>query len=204
MASPEVHEKVAALVEKIDVDRTVAEDEFAKLYTVTFADAATMANTLRTLVPDSAAPGQINHEPNSRSVVVVGPPSLHEQVKHYLAQLDVDPTKDLVEKVIDVRQVRGDLVHQSVSTLYSGERGTRISLDASGRKLLVRGPPDVVERIERLVGSLDSSGDGAALEPELYRMQHASAASVVASLQSLIPDLARLGTVRQAIPRRTP
>ena len=185
------------------VDKVVAELEAAskqdlatvKIYRLQYADARVTAKALaQTLQPATGGRGRspasgtlrINADAGSNALVVRGSASEHERIVRLLLELDGEPAQKATFRTFvlvqaDAREVAVGLTRMIASwPKRPAEPVATVAIDRKTNTLMVSGTMEHIDKIARMIETLDSGPDLARVT--FFQLQFAGAAEVGASL----------------------
>lgn len=149
--------------------------------------AATAVAALRPLV---ASFGYIEALPENNSLVITDSAENVDRLEEIARSLDQGDGSQV--STIGVRHGDATLIADALRSVLAGESGglaPRVAIDARGSFLLVRGSPEMVEKVRLLVADLDQPGrQPPSLIPvtRVYRLSFADAVSMVEVLRGVI------------------
>ncbi len=164
------------------------QDVVTRLIQLVNFPAVTAVGVLRPLV---ASFGYIEALPETNTVVVTDSSENVDRIEEIARSLDQGDGSQV--STIPVRNVDAKDVAESLTKILSATDASglspRVAIEARGNVLLVRGTPEMTDRVRALVASLDVPGGQApGLVPvtRVYRLQFANAASMVEVLRGVI------------------
>ena len=144
-------------------------------------DAASAIETLRPLV---SAQGSITANRNANSLVVVDFADNVRRIRTLIGSIDRDAS---TSRIVHLTNMGAREMAASLGQLTGGEGGARVAIapfDAAN-SIALTGDATSVERFARLAADLDARAAGAA-DIRVYWLQHADAARLLPTLQSLV------------------
>lgn len=144
-------------------------------------DAASAIETLRPLV---SAQGSITANRNANSLVVVDFADNVRRIRTLIGSIDRDAS---ASRIVHLTNMGAREMAASLGQLTGGEGGARVAIapfDAAN-SIALTGDASSVERFARLAADLDARAAGAA-DIRVYWLQHADAARLLPTLQSLV------------------
>ncbi len=216
-ASPEKHELIAQVIEKIDTAQS-GDRVSVKVYAITHGDAAGIASTLSATLSSGAAGGRrrprgsdvgslrISSDSTSNSIVVRGSSQEHEEVAKIIAEMDVPAMADAPVQMIPLANADPTQVAQTLNRIFSQEsplsrrRGRPatsrnsviIEADADARLLMVRSDAETFEKIRTLASKLDEATPAGLGAPAIFALENAQATTVAALVsQAFAPQRGR-------------
>lgn len=144
-------------------------------------DAASAIETLRPLV---SAQGSITANRNANSLVVVDFADNVRRIRTLIGSIDRDAS---ASQIVHLTNMGAREMAASLGQLTGGEGGARVAIapfDAAN-SIALTGDATSVERFARLAADLDARAAGAA-DIRVYWLQHADAARLLPTLQSLV------------------
>lgn len=188
LAPPGVQERIAGLAQSLDAPPDPAAQPERKLYPMKSGSAYYVYTTLTTLFPAGTTTGKFSYDANANVVIVIGPPSLQESVAGLIAEIDIDPRRDLVERTFVPRHASAAQLVPLMQQMLSGEPKTTITAGPNGDRVVVLAPTASQSRIEKLFEQLDVEPDPKAqMKQGVYPLKHAQAGQVYSSLTILMP-----------------
>ncbi|HUT95740.1 MAG TPA: hypothetical protein VMY37_40165, partial [Thermoguttaceae bacterium] len=160
-----------------------------KVYRLTKADPNSMLTALQSLLPDA----QLSVDFETKSLVALAVPADHETIQSTVEQIEAEgPAEDRPRfETYPIHGVNDTTAAATfVATLQPLVPQARLTVDVKGRKLVAFGTPDEQEVVRKAVESMGGGGGSAGTTPklEVYRLSKADPSSVLALMQSLLPD----------------
>lgn len=193
------------IVESLDTANIATETEL-RTYTVTRADLNAAVTALRKLADSGAlaATGQtpitIDSEPNSRTIIVSGPPAIFERIESVLNELDGTDRAPSSLRMYQLSHARAERLEPLISQLLAsrlkelpGDAGANrieIAADRPSNTLIISAPEEIQEIATGLIESLDTEASVAGRNAvRVLPLMHANAADVATSITQAVPTL---------------
>ncbi|MFT5422438.1 MAG: type II secretion system protein D [Phycisphaerales bacterium] len=193
------------IVESLDTANIATETEL-RTYTVTRADLNAAVTALRKLASSGAlaATGQtpitIDSEPNSRTIIVSGPPAIFERIESVLHELDGADRAPSSLRMYQFGHARAERLEPLIRQLLAsrlrelpGDAGTNkieIAADRPSNTLIISAPEEIQEIASGLIESLDTEASVAGRNTvRVLPLMHAKAADVAKSITQAVPTL---------------
>jgi len=160
-----------------------------KVYRLTKADPNSVLTALQSLLPDA----QLSVDSETKSLVALAVPADHETIQSTVEQIEADaPAEERPRfETYPIYGVNDPTAAATfVATLQPLVPQAKLTVDVKGKKLVAFGTPDEQEVIRKAVESMGRGGGASETMPklEVYRLTKADPNSVLALLQSLLPD----------------
>lgn len=182
--SEEDHVQVARVIE--DLAASSGREPRLKAYSLKFADAETVAESIEDSIPRSRSVG-IGFDSATSSVFVVAPPEQQETVAEMIQMMDREPaeTRDRELKVHSLFGVDGDAVANAVDALFDGVRpAVDVSYDDTNRQLVVVGSRAQQTQVEETIRQFAIPER----QFELFELRRNEPASVQSAISQLFAD----------------
>lgn len=162
-ASPEDLALIEKTIESIDVEespdqvaRQGAKQPQLEVYPLNAADPRMVVDMLNVTVPGLV----IYEDLKTRRINVYGSPSDQQQVRAIIKQLDGGAGESVT--VVNLRKIDPVAAATSLRSLFGANSadGPSIEADAVGRRLMVRGSPEQVAEIRKVLTQLGEDGEG--------------------------------------------
>lgn len=164
-----------------------------EVYQLENADVPVVMDVLNSIIPNLL----VREDIKSRRLNIYATPEDQEQVRNIIKQLDND--KGLYEDSVTVIQLRrheATAVATSVRALFSANKADAPSIeaDALGRRLMIRGTPEQVGQIRKLLADMGEEGNGHSLAESsggpirTISPGGRSAEEIVSLIQRLMPE----------------
>ncbi|MBN2021635.1 MAG: hypothetical protein JW809_02475, partial [Pirellulales bacterium] len=181
-ATPADHAILRETLSKLDGGTTPATTRQMEVHPLEGGDPAATLSMLQTLLPDA----QISLDATSRSLVALALPSEQQAIRSTLEQLRAGPSGG-------ERQLRSyPLDEPGDATLVAGLKElaprAQITLEPDGRRLVVVAAPKDHESIAAAVEEIGDRPSDRRRHFETYRLERADSASVLPTLQALVPE----------------
>ena len=160
-----------------------------KVYRLTKAAPNSVLTALQSLLPDA----QLSVDSETNSLVALAVPADHETIQSTVEQIEAEgPAEDRPRfETYPIYGVNDTTAAATfVATLQPLVPKARLTVDVKGKKLVAFGTSDEQEVIRKAVESMGRGGGASETMPklEVYRLTKADPSSVLALLQSLLPD----------------
>lgn len=186
-AKPSVMEEVEKLFKAYDVAAPAEGNRVRRVYRPTFANPGYLQNNLQAAFPKSRRV-DVTYDPYSATVTVLAPAELQEEIARLVSELDRNPRGDWVEKSFEPKHLTVDQLSQFLTTALAQETNRTIAPSPGGERVVAIAPPAVMERIERLVETMDKPrSEGGESKLKVYSLKYASAGSVYTLIAQLFP-----------------
>lgn len=204
-ADPQTTAEIRSLAQRLDQPTARAGTQLATI-PLRFGDAATVAAALEAVLagaaesegaPRGAEPPRVSFDARSNSLLVRADARTLDEIRAIAARLDGEQADDLA--VIPLRYADADDLVASLEQVAvdpaapAGQAPLRLSADARGNAILVRGSPERIRRIRDLAAQLDQPGASRS-QPvtRVYRLRHADAEPLAEILREIV-GLDRVG-----------
>ncbi len=152
LAQPGDVDRIRSLVEKLDVPDTGG-DLIAKIIKLKSAPASSVYLPAYTF---KSPRGYVTYDNASNSIVIRDTTASLERLEKLIATLDTDDAKNLATKIIPLKTAPAASVYGAISALKS-PRGL-VTYDTNSNSVLIRDITPEVQRLEKIVADLDTSG----------------------------------------------
>lgn len=153
-APNDVHDRLKALIEKIDVPSDAKMQ--LQIYTPAETSPATIAGVIPQLSYEGVGPVTVS--PDGRALFVIATKTGHERVKGLIDLVSTrDPNAAIVRKTYPVVNVPGTTLASMLQTLFpaTGATGATIVADPSGKQLIIQAPERVQKAIAEVLKQTD-------------------------------------------------
>lgn len=186
-APPEVQNEVDRLIAAFDVPPPEGVEKVRKIYRPVHANAYYMYLNLLSSYPTTSGV-KLSYDSYSNTVTVVASPQDQETIAQDVAALDENPRKNWIEKTFRPQTMTADQLVTFLTSALSTEANKTLTASPDGQLLVAIAPPPVMERIDKLVATLDLPvAEGGESTPKAYVVKYASAGSVYTLLTQLYP-----------------
>jgi general secretion pathway protein D len=182
--------KISKLIEVLDRTGPTTALEF---YTARHVESATLAQQINQAIASQAAgkaqgssAAQVAHDERTNQLLIIGTPEQIQQIVQLARALDVP--LGLATEIYSFRFVDAARINQLVQELFDPltvKRLYRSAVDATDNLLVVTATPEIHERIQWLRGELDREDKRAGSAVRFYRLKHANAVEVLATIQAI-------------------
>ncbi len=188
LAAPEEQEIIRKAVESMGAG---AGENISQLqvYRLTKADPNSVLALLENLLPEA----QLSIDTQTNSLAALAVPADQETIKSTLDQIEAQgPAED--QPRFQTYPIYGADTAAAASTFVTSLQplvpGAKLTVDSKGKKLIVFGTPAEHELVGRAMESMGRGGDSPETTPQLevYRLTKADPNSVLALLETLLPD----------------
>ncbi|MBY0586662.1 hypothetical protein K2X85_05765 [bacterium] len=186
---PEMMPQIEQLVKAFDVAGPV-DDRVRQVYRPQFANAGYLSVNLEKLFPKSKK-AEIVYDPYSATVTVLAPKEVQDDIARAVADLDQNPKGRWVEKNFTPSHVSARELLTLLTTALASETNKTLATTPDDKQLIAIAPPDVIERIERLVLLTDkpTETDGE-IVTKTYVLRFINYATAYFIVQQLFPPQA--------------
>lgn len=197
--------KITKLVEVVDRAGPPTELEF---YTAQHVEAATLAQRISQSIANQHTSQhqprpEVSHDERTNQILIVGTKEQIEQILALARALDVP--LGLKTEIYSFHHVDAGRINQLAQELFDPltiKRLYRSAVDTTDNLLVVTATDPIHDRIEWLKTELDQETNRAGSAVKFYRLKHAAAAEVLATIQAIqqSQDSARLDHLRGVSP----
>ncbi len=180
LAQPNDIEKIRSIIEKLDV--ADAGDLITKIINLKDAPASSVYYPIYTL---KSPRGYVTYDYASNSIVIRDTTASIQRLEKLIAVLDTSDAKNLCTKIVPVKNAPAVSIYTPIYTLKS-PRGF-VSYDNNSNSLIIRDITPEVERLEKIVADLDTSGatgEWVTKVRTLHQIEPANVVTVVTSLST--------------------
>lgn len=186
-APPDVQNEVDRLLTAFDVPPPEGSERVRKIYRPVHANAYYLYLNLLSSYPVGSGV-KLSYDTYSNTVTVIGSAEDQDKIAQDVAALDENPRKSWIEKTFHPKNMTADQLVTFLTSALSTEASKTLTASPDGQVLVAIAPPAVMERIEKLVATLDlPPTEGGESTPKAYVIKYASAGSVYTLLTQLYP-----------------
>ncbi len=182
--SPSEHAAIKASLEQIQAELPPDAKPQVEVYRLRATDAASAMAVLETLVPKA----RVTAGAEGDSLIATAVPADHEKIQAALEKLDTKaPPED--QPRYEVYPVYGATSSELTATLQALVPGIRVTVDTSGRRLVIWATPEQHEQIKAALAKLGRGGASDTTPTvAVYTLLHADPTATLSLLQNLVPD----------------
>ncbi|MFO0948178.1 MAG: secretin N-terminal domain-containing protein [Planctomycetota bacterium] len=188
LAPAMVHKKIEELIAKLDQQEDPNADLEQKVYKIRYGNVSYLAQSLAQVFPPATSRASVTPDPANNVLIVSAPPAVQEKIAHLIESADVPAQANMEEKILRPKNLPAASFSNLLQSLYSGQQGTRISVDQASNSLVVVAPAEIQAKVKALTEQLDQPADAAeGQERRLYPMKHGTAYYAYSTLTTLFP-----------------
>jgi type II secretion system protein D len=183
---PSVHERVAAMVESMDVDPNVG--KIQKVFTPKNAGAAQIVTSLQAAIAGERGVS-VSLGPQKQTIVVFAPTETMPRIEKYIETLDAPAATETVRQLYKINFGNASYLVATLQALYPPTQFPVIlTADAVNNVLVVEAPAPIQAKLAELIKELDVESSGRS--QVVYRLEHSRASGLLTSLTSLLSGTA--------------